>query len=122
MTMSTFNYHNRYFRSIANTPNGEVSGDTVFHYQQEGNIVSAVYRGGNIVYGTLIAKVDADGCLDMRYQHLNQKGDFMTGKCRSTPTRLPDGRIRLDEEWQWTSGDLSSGTSAIIETNPPTTP
>jgi hypothetical protein len=113
--MPTFNYHNRHFRSIANTPNGEVSGDTVFHYQQEGDIVSATYRGGSIVYGTLIAKMDDDGCLDMRYQHINQKGDFMTGKCRSTPTRLPDDRIRLDEEWQWTSGDLSSGTSAIEE-------
>lgn len=117
--MTTFNYHNRYFRSIANTPNGEVSGDTLFHYRQEGNVVWATYQGGSIVLGTLIASVDIDGCLEMRYQHLNQKGEFMTGQCHSTPSYLPDGRIRLDEVWQWTSGDHSSGTSAIVETNPP---
>ena len=28
---------------------------------------------------------------------------------------LPDGRIRLHEKWQWTSGDLSSGESVIEE-------
>jgi hypothetical protein len=113
--MATFNYNNRAFRSIANTPNGEVSGDTIFHYQQQGDIVSATYSGGSIVHGSLLAKVDDEGCLDMRYQHINQRGELMTGKCRSTPSRLPDGRIRLDEDWQWTSGDLSTGTSAIEE-------
>jgi hypothetical protein len=116
--MTPPNYHNRYFRSIANSPNGEVSGDTIFHYRQEGDVVWATYRGGAIVFGTLIAKVEADGVLDMRYHHLNQSGELMTGQCRSTPTRLPDGRLRLDEVWQWTSGDRSSGTSAVAEIPP----
>jgi hypothetical protein len=39
----------------------------------------------------------------------------MTGKCRSTLTILPDGRYHLDESWQWTSSDGSSGQSAIEE-------
>jgi hypothetical protein len=116
--MTPPNYHNRCFRSIANSPNGEVSGDTIFHYRQEGDVVWATYRGGAIVFGTLIAKVEADGVLDMRYHHLNQSGELMTGQCRSTPTRLPDGRLRLDEVWQWTSGDHSSGTSAVAEIPP----
>jgi hypothetical protein len=51
----------------------------------------------------------------MRYQHLNQAGTFMSGKCFSTPEILPDGRIRLHEKWQWTSGDYSSGESVIEE-------
>lgn len=109
------NYHNRYFRSVANTANGEVSGDTTFHYRQEGQLVWASYQGGSIVFGTLIAKVDERGQLDMRYQHLNRTGELMTGRCHSTPTVLPDGRLRLDEVWQWTSGDRSQGTSAIEE-------
>lgn len=113
--MPKINYNNRRFVSIDNTPNGEVSGATVFDYHQEGAIVWATYGGGVIVKGHLMAVVDTDGGLDMRYHHINQQGEIMTGQCRSTPEVLADGRLRLHEEWQWTSGDLSSGTSIIEE-------
>ncbi len=39
----------------------------------------------------------------------------MLGKCISTPEVLPDGRIKFHEKWQWLSGDMSSGHSAIEE-------
>jgi hypothetical protein len=39
----------------------------------------------------------------------------MLGKCLSTPQRLPDGRLRFSEQWQWLSGDMSSGSSEIEE-------
>ncbi|MGB0384209.1 MAG: n-acetylglutamate synthase [Ardenticatenaceae bacterium] len=113
--MSKINYHNRYFRSVSNSGSGEVDGDTIFHYQQQGDIVSATYQGGAIRFGTLIAKVAADGSLDMRYHHVNQEGDLMTGKCHSVPEVLSDGRLRMHETWQWSSGDRSSGKSQIEE-------
>src|SRR4051812_26760190 len=109
------NYHNRVFKSVNNTGNGEVDAATTFHYQQSENVVSAVYKGGQILYGNLIAKVDEEGRLDMRYQHLNVNGELMTGKCQSVPELLLDGRIRLHETWQWTSGDQSAGQSVIEE-------
>jgi hypothetical protein len=28
---------------------------------------------------------------------------------------LPNGRLRLHEEWQWTNGDLSKGRSIVEE-------
>lgn len=108
-------YDNRRFASISNSANGEVSVATVFEYRQDGDFVWATYRGGSIVFGTLIAKIDAQDCLDMRYQHLNTAGELMTGRCHSTPEVLPDGRLRLYEQWQWTSGDGSVGTSVIEE-------
>lgn len=108
-------YHNRRFRSVQNSATGEVSSETVFRYFQDGDIVWAEYSGGEIVRGHLIAKCDGEGRLDMRYQHINRQGELMTGVCRSTPEVLPDGRIRLRERWQWTSGDLSSGESTIEE-------
>jgi hypothetical protein len=108
-------YDNRNFRSIANSGNGEVGGDTIFHYHQEGEVVWAEYSGGEIIRGMLIAKVLADGSLDMRYQHINRRGELMTGVCRSIPELLSDGRIRLHEKWQWTTGDLSSGESIMEE-------
>jgi len=39
----------------------------------------------------------------------------MTGKCYSTPEVLVDGRIRLHEMWEWTSGDYSKGQSIVEE-------
>jgi hypothetical protein len=51
----------------------------------------------------------------MSYQHINRKGELMTGVCTSIPERLSDGRIRLHERWQWTCGDHSTGESIIEE-------
>ena len=51
------NYDNRIFRSVANTPNGEVGGETRFHYRQRGDLVWASYEGGGIAHGHLIATV-----------------------------------------------------------------
>ncbi len=113
--MPQVNYDNRRFTSIANTADGEVNAETIFHYHQQGQLVWAEYRGGAIVFGTLIAKVDEIGCLEMRYQHLNTAGELMTGRCHSTPEMLPDGRLRLHERWQWTSGDGSAGASIVEE-------
>lgn len=108
-------YHGRRFYSVSNSPTGEVGAETIFDYHQTGDVVWATYEGGAIRFGTLIAKVDGDGALDMRYHHVNAAGELMTGVCHSTPELLPDGRVRLHERWRWTSGDGSSGESVIEE-------
>ena len=108
-------YDQKVFRSSSNTDNGDVDTETLFYYHQQGDIVWAEYAGGSVVRGSLIAKADSRGVLDMRYHHLNRNGELMTGVCRSVPELLPDGRIRLHESWQWTSGDGSSGQSVVEE-------
>ena len=110
-----YNYNGKIFRSAFNTSNGEVSSETIFEYLQTGIIVTAIYAGGNIITGSLIALVDENGKLNMRYQHINNKNELMTGTCTSTPTILPNGKIQLHEKWQWTCGDNSSGESIIEE-------
>lgn len=108
-------YDGKTFRPASNSPNGEVGDDTRFHYHQDGNIVWAEYSGGSVAKGSLVAVVGEDGTLDMRYHHVNKDGALMTGRCQSRPVRLPDGKLQLHETWQWTSGDLSSGTSVLEE-------
>ena len=110
-----YNLEGKVFRSVSNTDNGDVGAETLFRYRQTADIVTADYSGGNIVVGHLIARIVAGGRLDMRYHHLTDKGQFMLGRCVSTPERLPDGRLRFKEEWQWLSGDQSSGHSEIEE-------
>ncbi|KAF1967211.1 hypothetical protein BU23DRAFT_559550 [Bimuria novae-zelandiae CBS 107.79] len=108
-------YANKTFRPASNTSNGEVDTTTLFHYHQDGPIVWAEYAGGSIKKGSLIATVKEDGSLDMRYQHVNTERELMTGKCKSVPERMADGRMRLRERWTWTSGDGSSGESVLEE-------
>lgn len=109
------NYHDKKFRPILNTPNGETSEETIFHYKQDGNMLTCTYSGGQIKTGQLIALVDSEGNIDMRYHQINNKGELMTGVCQSTPEILSDGKIRLHESWQWTSGDQSTGNSVLEE-------
>lgn len=112
-----YNLDGKIFRLVSNTDNGEVGLDTLFHYHQHGSVVSAEYSGGSVVRGQLLATVLANGQLDMRYHHLNKKGEFMLGKCISTPEFLPDGRLKFKECWQWLSGNMSNGYSEIEEVN-----
>lgn len=110
------NYNEKTFRPISNTENGETSNETIFVYTQIGNIITSTYSGGKIISGHLIGLVNEQGNINMRYHQVNNKGELMTGQCQSTPEMLPDGRIRLHETWEWTSGDYSKGQSVIEET------
>lgn len=108
-------YNGRRFRPVLNSANGETSSKTIFHYHQEGRVLTCTYSGGRIVTGHLIGLVDDAGGIDMRYHQVNDKGELMTGICKTVPELLPDGRIRSHETWQWTSGDRSSGSSVLEE-------
>lgn len=109
------NYNGKRFSPVSNTDNGEVDAETVFEYKQQGNVLSCQYSGNSILQGHLIGLVADDGQIDMRYHQVNTQGILMTGTCQSTPEILTDGRIRLHESWQWTSGDGSKGSSVLEE-------
>ncbi|PNW26431.1 n-acetylglutamate synthase [Formosa algae] len=111
----TINYNNRKFRPVQNSEHGETTKDTLFEYKQEGNILTSTYSGGKIIKGHLIGLVDTVGNINMRYHQVNENGDLMTGVCKSKPERLPNGKIRLHENWTWTSGDKSNGISILEE-------
>lgn len=109
------NYNNKRFRPIENTENGETTTETIFHYTQEGNTLTSTYSGGKIVKGHLIGLVDNEGNIDMRYHQINADNVLMTGTCFSTPELQPNGKIKLYESWEWTSGDRSKGRSILME-------
>jgi hypothetical protein len=108
-------YHDRVFRPAGNPTGGDANGDTIFRYQQVGNVVWATYQGGAVAFGTLTARVLADGRLDMRYQHVATDGTIKTGRCLSTPHIRPDGRLCLYEAWRWTEGAEGEGQSIVEE-------
>lgn len=108
-------YDGKTFRSVSNSSSGDVSSETAFRYHQQGKLVWGTYEGGSVCFGTLIAKMDDDGRLEMRYQHLSTDGELKTGECTSVPEELEDGRLRLHETWQWTCGSRATGSSVIEE-------
>lgn len=108
-------YGGRLFRPVKSSDTSQTSAETIFKYEQTGELVTATYSGGDIRFGQLIGRVDTAGILHMRYQHMDRKGWLMTGTCETTPELLPSGKLRLHEVWQWTCGDKAKGTSVLEE-------
>lgn len=109
------NYHNKKFKVISNSSNGELDSTTVFHYQQKDQVVFCSYSCNDIVLGQLLGTVDEKGIITMIYQQINQEKKLKTGKCISEPQLLANGKIRLLEKWEWTSADFSKGKSILEE-------
>ncbi|KAA1245196.1 hypothetical protein [Aquimarina sp. RZ0] len=105
------NYNNKTFRVA-----GENKDVTHFNYFQKGAIVWGEYEGGGVTKGTLIAKIDEDGVLDMHYHHLNASLEFKLGRCISTPKILDDGRIELFEQYESVNtAEVSRGEITLVE-------
>ncbi len=109
------NYHNKRFRPVKSSKNSETTSETIFFYKQSGNILTCNYSGGNVIEGHLIGLVNDEGIIDMRYHQINKNEVLMTGICISKPEIDANGKIRLHETWQWTSGDASKGNSILEE-------
>ncbi|MFJ4121268.1 hypothetical protein DLE01_39155 [Streptomyces sp. FT05W] len=98
---------------VADQAPGQVGTRTRFTYHERDGRIWAEYEGGDIVRGHLVGTRDAD-TLDFRYVQLKQDGTTSSGHCVSAVTELPDGRVRLDETWEWESL-RGSGTSVVEE-------
>ncbi|MFH8349793.1 hypothetical protein [Streptomyces sp. NPDC018045] len=82
-------------------------------YHQHGDLVWAEFSGGRVRQGRLVGRCGADGVITAAYCQVLADGEVVSGQCVSHPERLPDGRLRLREEWS--RGDGSRGTSYIEE-------
>lgn len=91
---------------------GEVSTDTRFEFEQDGDRIHAHYAGGTIVEGHLVGTL-SDGRWDVRYVQLHADGETATGHSVGDVTLLDDGRVRVADEWEWESRD--GGGSSVLE-------
>ncbi|MEJ3747619.1 hypothetical protein WEI85_30555 [Actinomycetes bacterium KLBMP 9797] len=102
----------RRFAAVDNV-GGEVSADTVFEYREQDGEVWGTYSGGAVRHGYLVGTRAGDR-LDIRYVQLNRDGETSTGHCVTEIEVLADGRLRLDERWEWESR-TGVGTSVVEE-------
>ncbi|MFD5451479.1 hypothetical protein ACWDTR_10015 [Streptomyces sp. NPDC003470] len=98
---------------VADQAPGQVGTRTRFTYHEEDGAVWAEYAGGDVVRGRLVGTRAGDR-LDFRYVQLRTDGSTSSGHCVSTVVDLPDGRVRLEESWEWESR-RGSGTSVVEE-------
>ncbi|MFG1999698.1 hypothetical protein ACGFNU_11175 [Spirillospora sp. NPDC048911] len=103
----------RRFRAVADVAGGEIVPETLFTYHESDGEIWAEYAGGAIRRGHLVGTRTGD-MLDFRYSQLNAEGETNNGHCASAISVLPDGRLRLDETWEWESKP-GSGVSAVEE-------
>ena len=109
------NYNGKRFAVLENSENGALGPSTIFEYQQKGNIIHCTYQGEQIVYGHLLGVVNEVNTISLTYHQVDWEGKIRTGICTSTPEIMKNGKIRLHESWQWTSGDRSKGNSILEE-------
>ncbi|WP_175412354.1 hypothetical protein [Streptomyces sp. TRM64462] len=98
---------------VADQSAGQVGTRTRFRYHEDGGRVWAQYAGGDVVRGFLVGTRAGDR-IDFRYVQLRTDGTTASGHCRSTVVLLPDGRVRLEESWEWESQE-GGGTSVVEE-------
>jgi hypothetical protein len=90
---------------------GEAGAGTVFEYHERDGLVWARYEGGAVRLGFLVGTRQGDR-LDFRYSQLNRSGETSSGHCSTAISTLPDGRLRLNEDWVWESRPGSGKSSA----------
>lgn len=112
--MKEINFHNKKFALIDNSQTGEVSLETTFEYQQEGELVTAEYFGGSIKYGKILAYLK-ENKLDMLYQCITTDNELKAGKAIAKVELTQNGKIKLSLDWEWINGDLTKGKSEYIE-------
>ncbi|MGW9684347.1 hypothetical protein [Flagellimonas sp. 2504JD1-5] len=112
--MQRYNLNNKTFLLLENSENGKVTSDTVFRYQQEGNLITAEYDGGTIRYGKIIAKLHEDK-MEMLYQCITMEGELKAGKAKARIRLDANDKIHLYLDWEWLGDSSKKGTSEYIE-------
>jgi hypothetical protein len=110
---SSISLDGRTLVGVENDDAGEVSSETRFHFEQEGDRIHARYSGGDVAAGHLLGTLEGDRW-DVRYVQVNVEGETATGHSVGTVERLADGRVRVADEWEWESRD-GEGSSVLEE-------
>ena len=92
-------------RVVATASNAAIDQDTIFCFDQAGDLITARYGGGPIADGWLAGTFDSDTSTT-RFQYLQvDVGGVNSGHSTGKIDRLSDGRWRLTEHFKWSSRD-----------------
>ena len=95
-------FDGRTLAGVVNDGDGDVSAETIFQFEQTGDRIYAHYSGGDILDGHLVGTFDGNQW-DVRYTQINTDNETATGHSVGAVELLDDGRIRVEDEWEWES-------------------
>lgn len=108
------NLNDRKFRTVENKV-GVSSGETLFHYSQEGDVITGSYAGGKIHKGLIVGKQLSTNSIHILYQCLTTDGLLMAGESKGILSTNDEGAMEIAFDWQWLNGDRSGGKSHYVE-------
>jgi hypothetical protein len=99
---------------VSSTANsGVVDASTRIAFRQHGSRVLGRYQGGRVRRGLLVGRRSGSG-LTFRYVQVEDSGEIHGGRSTCDITRGADGRIRILEQFAWSTRD-GSGTNVFDE-------
>jgi hypothetical protein len=101
--MNRISFDGKAMRASSTAPNGVIDEKTIFHFQQIGNLITAKYAGGKVKTGFLIGKM-IDDKFEFHYTQMHEDESLNGGHSLCEIEITEDGRIRLIEHFEWTSG------------------
>jgi hypothetical protein len=99
---------------VENSENGKVNAETIFEYKQQGDLVTADYHGGTILYGKIIAKLKGNN-LEMLYQCITIHNELKAGKAFAEISLIENKKMKLKLNWEWLDNKNEKGVSEYIE-------
>lgn len=99
---------------ILTAPNGVVNQDTLFHFKQQGELVTGEYEGGRIIKGFL-AGISRRNSLTFTFCQVHTDRQFRSGQSACEIIFSHQGRIRIIERFSWDSPENDSGINVFEE-------
>ncbi len=97
---------------------GVSNADTVFHYRMAGHVILGSYRGGRVREGQLVGKATSEDTIELLYHCITTDAELLAGQARGRVSTNQAGRVELDFDWSWLTGDQSGGRSHYLELPP----
>lgn len=102
------------FRAVANSTNGSLNTETIMRFTSDEAVIVGSYSGGTILTGHVLARRITDWEVEMLYQGATVAGQVQAGKARAQFRPNAKGRMSMYLDWQWLTGDGSSGQSEWV--------
>ena len=105
----------RTFHAVSNSSHGQSGPATEMRFTSDDEYATATYAGGGVRLGQVLARRTDDDALDVHYHGGSASGEIRAGHGRATFAADQQGRLRMFIEWQWLSGDHTTGHSEWVE-------
>jgi hypothetical protein len=107
------------FRATVNSSNGTLNTDTTMTFVSEDESgILGVYAGGTVKTGSVVARRTGDSIVEMLYHCVTVSGELRAGQARARFTSDPERGLCMQLDWQWLTGDRTSGSLRVGPRSP----